>query len=85
MSKEKQIFVSVAKSERNMQESLDSLNDQSFVDNEFIGDNKEVVENHLSNQDEDKIINDDVDGWNPDAPANSSNDLYDSALRPRKF
>ena len=65
MSKQKRMFVSAV--ERNIQESLDSLNNQPFLGNEFNGDHKEVVENHSSNQVEDKVINDDVDGWNPDA------------------
>ena len=65
MSKQKRMFVSAV--ERNIQESLDSLNNQPFLGNEFNDDHNEVVENHSSNQVEDKVINDDVDGWNPDA------------------
>ena len=85
MSKQKRIFASAAESERNIQECLDSLNNQPFLGNEFIDDNSEVVQNSSSNQDEDKIINDDEDGRNPDTPANNSNDVYDSALRQHKF
>ena len=65
MSKQKRMFVSAV--ERNIQESLDSLNNQPFLGNKFNDDHNEVVENHSSNQVEDKVINDDVDGWNPDA------------------
>ena len=80
MSNQKRMFVSAAESERNVQESLDSLNNQPFLRNEFIDDNNEVFENSSRNQDEDKIINDDVGGRNPDVLANNSNDVYDSGL-----
>lgn len=82
MSKRRRTLISAAESARNVQAFLDSLDNQSFLDNDFIADNEDVDEVSSIDQDEDEDeFVDDVD----DAPPDNSNDPDESAPRPNKY
>ena len=73
-----------AESEQNVRDFLDSLEDERFLGNEFIGDDEDL-DDVTSDQEEDPShdVDDDDDNRNPDAPLDA--DSGDTAPRPNKF